>query len=909
MVDEKTGIPLLRTKLHRPRVVRNHFHRQHLLDRLDQCLQRPLMVVSAPAGYGKSTLLACWLEASDMPSAWVSLDKNDNNLHLFLAYLLDAVQTLFPGAVQNTEALLNAPNLPPLTILVHSLSNDLDQIDHSFILVLDDYHAISDKTVHGLVAELLQHPPAPLHLVISSRVDPPFPLARFRARSQMGEIRVRDLRFSPEETGAFLEQLIGEPVDGIVTALLEEKTEGWVTGLCLAVLSLRHRSDLDRMVTNLPVESRYVTDYLLAEVLANQPEEILDYLLATAILDRFCDSLCDAVCVPGSRSLECKMGGQQFLEWLETSDLFVIPLDEQGRWFRYHHLFQKLLQSRLKNRVSRDDILALYRRASRWFAENNLVDEALQYALAAGDVSAAAQLVEQNRLTLLDEDKWYILEKWLDQLPDEIVQQRPELLLAKAWVLRFQFALWAIPPFLKTIETLLSEEAKELLSEEIDILKGICLFWQGQGKRSLELVSLALERIPAANIGVRNDAELYFALSSQTTGQGKSAVYTLQKKFYNEKYEGTRKLRLLGALLFIHLLSGDLIKADEAARQVKNMAIRLNNRFIEAWVSYIEGIIHYQWNNLETAGHHFSQAVEKGYYLGAYSDIDSYTGLSLSYQAMQQPDKANEIISRMMEYVQESGNPDYLPRARSVQARLCLLQGDLEPAVHWLETTDISFDTGTMLFWLEVPRIIQCRVLVAQGTMAALCEAKEKLREHLEFSQATHNTPKIIEILLLQAIAWQKQDQTKEALTVLERAVILCRPGGYIRPFVSLGKKMADLLRRLSQHGNTADYIGRILAAFDVYETVGGQDDPSQQSEQQPWGRNQALDKPLTGRELEVLSFMGRGLSNKEVADRLFISLETVKKHAVNIYRKLDAHNRQQAVVKAYDLGLLGQNS
>ena len=603
------------------------------------------------------------------------------------------------------------------------------------------------------------------------------------------------------------------------------------------------------------------------------------------------------------------MGGQQFLEWLETSDLFVIPLDEQGRWFRYHHLFQKLLLRRLKGRVNREDILELNSRASRWFAENNLVDEALQYALAAGDLSAAAQLVEQNRHTLLDVDKWYILEKWLAQLPDDIVQQRPELLLAKAWVLRFQFALWAIPPLLKITETLLSEEAKELLSEEIDLFKGICLFWQGQGKRSLELVSLALKRIPAANIGVRNDAELYFALSSQMTGQGKSAVYTLRKKFYNETSEGTRKIRLLGALLFIHLLSGDLIKADEAARQVKNMAIRLNNRFIEAWVAYIEGVIHYQWNNLETAGHHFSQAVGKGYYLGAYSDIDSYAGLSFSYQAMQQPDKANEIMSRMMEYVQESGNPDYLPRARSIQARLSLLQGDLEPAVHWLETTDISFDTGTMLFWLEVPRIIQCRVLVAQGTMAALCEAKEKLREHWQFAQATHNTSQAIEILLLQAMVWQKQDQTKEALTVLEGAVTLGRLGGYIRPFVNLGKRMADLLRRLSQHSNAADYIGRILAAFDAYESVDERDKPSPQSEQQPWMRNQALGNPLSNRELEILSFLGQGLRNKDIAASLFISQETVKRHTANIYRKLDAHNRQQAVVKAYGLGLLKQNT
>ncbi len=257
---------------------------------------------------------------------WISLDKNDNNLHLFLAYFLEAVQALFPDTAKNTKALLNAPQFPSPTILAHSLINDLDQLKNSFILVLDDYHAISDKSVHSLIVELLQNPPAPLHLVISSRADPPIPLARFRARGQMGEIRVRDLRFSLEETGAFLKQLLGAPIDGIVTASLEEKTEGWITGLRLAVLSFQHQSDLESIVTNLPVENSYVTDYLLTEVLSNQPEENLEYLLATAILDRFCASLCDAVCVSGLRSWECEMGGRQFLKWLEKSELFVIPL-------------------------------------------------------------------------------------------------------------------------------------------------------------------------------------------------------------------------------------------------------------------------------------------------------------------------------------------------------------------------------------------------------------------------------------------------------------------------------------------------------------------------------------------------------------------------------------------------------
>ena len=905
MTEEEAAIPILSTKLHRPPVAKDHLHRHRLLDRLEKNLHRPLTLVSAPAGYGKSTLLSCWLESCDYPGGWVSLDKNDNDLRVFLSYFLAAVRTQFPGACNKTNAMLNSSTLPSGSVLTHSLVNELDQIGSSFVLVLDDYHAISDKTIHGLIAELLQHPPGPLHLVLSSRVEPPLPLASFRARDQITEIRVRDLCFSPEETRSYLEQLTGAPIDDIAAAILQEKTEGWITGLRLALLSLRHRSDLKRMLANLPAQSRYVTDYLLAEVLLHLPEGKLEYLLATAILDRFCAPLCDAVCVPGSKLWECKIGGEQFLNWLEKSDLFVVPLDEQGRWFRYHHLFQQLLQSRLKQRFDPDEISALQMRASCWFAENDLIEEAIQYALAAGDLFAAAQLVEQNRHAPLNEDKWYILEKWLSRLPDDIIHQRPALLLAKAWVLNFQFALWAIPPLLDAIGTLSGGESKELHSGEIDLFNGIFLFWEGQGERSLELLDRALERIPAANIGIRNGAEIYFAGSSQIAGRGKTAVQAYRRKLYNEASEGTRKMRLLGALIFIHLLSGELVEADEATRQLNDMATRTPNVYIEVWASYLQGIIHYQWNKLEAAVHHFSRAVENRFALDVYSDIDSYAGLILSYQAMQQPDKANQTMNQMIEFAQGTSNPDCLPRARSVQARLRLLQGDLEYAVRWLETTDFSFDTGTMFFWLEVPRITQCRVLVARGSAAGLREATERLQEHLQFNQATHNTPQMIEILLLQAMAYQKQGQTDEALAVLEQAVTLARPGGYIRPFVNLGKQMAELLTRLLQRGKAVDHIERILAAFDAYESVDDRDEPSPQSEQQPLICNQTLENPLTSRELEILVFLGQGLQNKEIAARLFISLATVKRHSANIYRKLDAHNRQQAIIKASRLGIL----
>ncbi len=345
MSRNKPNENILRTKLYKPRASRHHLPRHHLMAWLDKWVHRPLTLVSAPAGYGKSTLLSNWL-MSNLPSAWISLDENDNDFHTFLSYLLAAVQTLFPHDVENTKALLNAPNFPPMATLAHSLINELDNIDQSFILVLDDYHTINDKTVHGFISEILQHPPEALHLVVSSRLDPPFGLARFRAKRLMGEIRIQDLRFSLKEIGALLEKEIGKPIDNKIIATLDKKLEGWVTGLRLATLSLRNRPDLDRVITDLPVENRYLTDYLITEVLVNLPEETQSYLFATAILNRFCASLCDAVCIMDSGSLECTMGGTNFLKWLKTSELFIVSLDAQGKWFRSPHLFQQLLLRR-----------------------------------------------------------------------------------------------------------------------------------------------------------------------------------------------------------------------------------------------------------------------------------------------------------------------------------------------------------------------------------------------------------------------------------------------------------------------------------------------------------------------------------------------------------------------------------
>ncbi len=328
--------------------------------------------------------------SADLASAWVSRDEDDNDLYLFLSYFIQAVQTIFPGAVHETQAMLNSPELPPVTVLSHSLINELDQIEKEFILVLDDYHFIREKAVHELIAKLLKHPPAPMHLVLVTRRDPALPLTSLRSQGQMTEIRTQDLRFSLKDSRAFLEKIMGISLDKATVAVLEKKTEGWVTGLRLAALTLRNQSDADRILKNLPEDSRYVVDYILSEVLSQQSPAMQEYLLETAILNRFCAPLCDAVHKPVEPSDTCDQSGKEFIEELVQTNLFVIPLDAQHHWFRYHQMFQRFLLHLMQRRYRPDDISALHKKAGAWFEENVLIEEALEHSLKSGDIESAA---------------------------------------------------------------------------------------------------------------------------------------------------------------------------------------------------------------------------------------------------------------------------------------------------------------------------------------------------------------------------------------------------------------------------------------------------------------------------------------------------------------------------------------
>jgi LuxR family maltose regulon positive regulatory protein len=832
---------------------------------------------------------------SDTPSAWLSLDERDDDLVTFLTYFITAIQTMFPAACRDTLALLNAATLPPLDVLSRSLINELDQLEPAFTLVLDDFYFILDPAIHDLLNDLVRYPPRPLHLVVISRSDPSLPITTLRARGQVTEIRSRELRFTVAETGALLQQMQGVAPEQTTAAHLTEKTEGWVTGIRLAILALRKQGDLDGLLNRLPENlHQHVADYLLAEVVSDQPAAIQAFLLKTSILSRLNGPLCDVM----ADLDEPEGNGQATLEWLREARLFTLPLRDQPGSYRYHHLFQEHLQNQLEHRYDPADVATLHARASSWFAQAAFVDEALHHALTAGDALAAAQIVERTRLATLAADRWYMLEKWLDRLPHEIKMERPGLLLAQAHISIYSTRLGEIPPIIERADSLLDlldDDAHEpTLLAEMNFFRGLICYLQGEGARSVEFLTKAIALLPQSSSGhLWGHFEMWLGMALHLSGRKESAIRRLNEGIRTRNYwEPVVLSRLNFGLCFIHVMAGEWIQVWQQGLQFKEVSRSNGLIFSEAWANYMLGNASLQRFELEKAHYHFSLVVENRYVSNHRAAVDGMAGLALTLQLMGEGNEADEMMRLAHEFAQWTPDPGNLEIIRSCQARLALLRGDLDSAARWQhslsETTKMP-----MFFFLENPSITQCRVLIAMGTKANLEKAAQKLQQLRQVTDATHNTCQMVEIIALQAVAFHQQGHLDEALRVLEQAVATAVPGGWIRPFVELGSPMADLLAQLQSQSVTLDYTRQILAAFPAFGFEVKSSDP-----------NRNLPNPLTPRELQTLQLLATDLSVADIAAEMVVSVATVRTHTKRIYSKLNIHSRDGAVQRANELAL-----
>jgi LuxR family transcriptional regulator, maltose regulon positive regulatory protein len=570
---------LMRTKLYRPRSSSDVIPRARLLERLNAGLGGKVTLVSAPAGFGKTTLMTEWVQTLDRPTTWLSLDENDNELAIFVYSLTAALQAVFPDAFQSTASLLKAPQFPSPDHAATLFINDLADLPEDVVLVLDDYHLIHTNEVHTLLNLLIEHLPSQLHLVLSTRSDPPLPLARWRARGYLNELRGADLRFTLEETEAFLTRALDNEVAHETAVALEDLTEGWIAVLRLAALSLRSTADRVAFMERLRSSpDQYMSSYLVEEVLARQAPAVQELLVRTSILEQFCAGLC--VAILGSDTSNAQV--QATLDWLERANLFLIPLDERQGWYRFHHLFKGLLQQRLQGQSSQEELALLHRRASAWYAEQGRLEEALEHALAAGDVANAARLVEAQFLPAREQEQWVQMERWLRLLPAEQIQSSPVLLCARVWIVWARGQLTELPRLLTAAERLLAtsdSRASDANTRQSRLQHAlIAISWShfqyrtGQAQASLASALSALEWLPPGEEQVASQALHYLAISSQLNGQEDVALIELNNALRDPSTHLTSTARLLFAQALVYLAAGKLHQVEHTARHLLRLS-------------------------------------------------------------------------------------------------------------------------------------------------------------------------------------------------------------------------------------------------------------------------------------------------------------------------------------------------
>jgi LuxR family maltose regulon positive regulatory protein len=917
-----------------------------LIERLNARVDRKLTLVSAPAGFGKTTLLSEWVRdrSPHTRAAWLSLDKGDNDPIRFVSYLMAALQAVWPGIGESAKAMLQSfqvmqPSIglstrtSPLESTLTLLINEVSEEAAACVLVLDDYHAIEAQPVHKALGFLLDHLPPHMHVAIGTRADPPLPLARLRARHQLTELRAADLRFTSEETTAFLNRVMGLSLSTEQVAALEARTEGWIVGLQMAALSLQRR---DREQLSGPVSiadstaGRYVLDYLADEVLSQQPEGIRAFLLQTSILDRLTGRLCDAVL--GDQQIQSAglQGSQRVLEYLERSNLFVVPLDGRGEWYRYHHLFADLMRKRLE-RSCPDLLPSLHQRASEWCEGEGLFSEAISHALAAVDHERAANLIESQVLWVFSLGEFGLAHRWLETLPDVLIRRSPVLCVARAWTL-----LWTpgdlAEGLLEDAEAALAGSAyradspnvanrathRQVVSN-IAVLRAILARSRGEPtEKQMEVVLRALEVVPESEPALRSTITVWLGLCHMDLEEEDAA----DRSFLQAWDLGVRGGGDWAAIFAVYGRTviarrhGHLHKAAamcrEALESVVEPAERSGRRLPFGGGIYLTlGRVLLEWNNLDGA----ERALTKGRALCELNEINVKGGFDYARLALAQG-KVDEIPD-LRELTVERG--DHLASyAAALQARVWLMQAERGPrhltaAPEWaqvlrwagkraLEVTDWDWDI--------VEQLTRARVRIAQYRAQGQPDLQPVLRyldEQLQFLQERDWPELAIQALIAQAMAWEALEEEEPALVALEQAITLAQPGGYVRTFLDEGTPMARLLYLACKRGIAPEHAGKLLAAFELQESGSGVPgrDITQTDLSSEAHKPEAIVEPLSARELEILQLIAQGLSNRQVAQQLFISPGTVKKHTANIYGKLGVHSRTQAVARARTLGIL----
>ena len=928
--------PLLTTKLYIPPPRPSVVPRPRLIERLNEGLtaSRKLTLISASAGFGKTTLVSEWVASCGQPVAWLSLDEGDNDPARFLTYLVAALQTIAPKIGAGVLAALQSPQPPPSEAILTTLLNEITTLPDHFILVLDDFHVIDSKPVDEALTFLLEHLPPQMHLVIASREDPDLPLARLRARGQLTELRAADLRFTSAEAAEFLNQMMGLDLSPENISALETRTEGWIAGLQLAALalqgslSMQGQPDTASFIRSFTGSHRYILDYLVEEVLQRQPERVSSFLLQTSILDQICGPLCDAI--------TGQMDGKEMLKALEQGNLFVIPLDAQRQWYRYHHLFADVLQEHLKG-TQPERVSVLHRRASEWYEKNGLPHDAIRHALAAGDFARAADLIELVMPAMNHSRQFATLLGWLKALPDELVRVRPVLSIWYASVSLSCGELGGVEPRLRDAERWLDTTADTtgmvVVDEEefrrapgmIPLIRAGLALARGDMPETVKNARRVLDLAPEDDLMMLGGAASQLGLAAWTSGDLDTAQRMTAEGMANLQLGGYISPAIGSAIVLadIQIAQGYLHEAMTTYERALQWATEPGAPVLPGAADMHVGMssLHREHNDLQTAIQHLltSQA------LGELASMPQNpyrwcAAMARIREAQGELDEALDLLDQAEHLYAANFSPNVRPVA-TLKARVWLAQGRLGEALAWTREQGLSVE-NELSYLHEFDAITLARVLLflyqSDRADRSIQEAMGLLERLLKAAEEGGRKGSTIEILVLQSIAYHAQGDLLAALKPLQKALTLAEPEDYVRMFVDEGSPMTQLLLEAASRGIMPEYTGKLLRAFEAEQpgSAGKSPHPTplavlpEGPRQSPRptgerGDGEHLTEPLSQRELEVLRMFKTELSGPEIARELVIALSTVRTHTKSIYSKLNVNNRRAAVKRAAELNLI----
>jgi LuxR family transcriptional regulator, maltose regulon positive regulatory protein len=898
---------LLTTKFFIPKIQPNHIKRPELIERLKNGLQRKLTLVSAPAGFGKSMLVSEWIDnikTDEYITAWISLEKTENDSALFLSYLVGTLMKSQGISSTLGNSILNVIEAPkaPLREVMIALLNEIAESSCKIILVIDDLHIIDSLQVHETLKFLIDHLPPCLHFVILTRDDPPLPLARFRANNQMNELRASELRFTSSHIISFFNSIDGLKLSPEDIDILEDRTEGWIVGMQLAALSLKGRADIIDLNKSFAGNNRYILDYLITEVLDRQTDKIRDFLLQTSILNQFTGELCDF--------LTGQNNSFEILDYLVKTNLFIVPLDDQGHWYRYHHLFADLLRMNL-SKNNKKEIKTLRLKASNWFEANNYPEEAIEYSLIAEDYQKAVQLLTLNVDDIMIKGKYLTVWHWLIEIPENYILPVPELCLVQAWKYFTGGNSLKAEEYLQSVENFLEQkEGKEKSSAEIENVKDI----KGRMKAIMAFLDSFKGDVPSMIINTREALSLlsprdltWRSLVSMALGDAYGMTGELQKAFEirlkaleESKNSGNIYLILLCSmkLAITYRMKGELSKVIDLCYKYHQFAEdkKMSHLDVVGWLFSVWGETLAETGQLEEA----LIKVKRGGELTESSEdilMTIWSQICLSRILFIKGDLkgADEIISVMEELMSERRIPPYISNTVSaLRGRLLLVRNKINSAIQWSELRHLSLE-GNVTQLNEAEYMVFARIFLAQKQYN---ETNTLLQQLLDAAENAGRISKIIEILILQALTLHAENDVEQSSTILKRVLILAEKKGFFSTLLLEGPQFARLLYESSIKESPSPYVNRLLLSFK--EKGARSVIPAGSIE-----TKSPLIEQLSEREMDVLRLLAEGLSRQEMSDKLFVSLHTVKTHLRNIYSKLGIHNRLQAINMAQSLGIL----